>query len=357
MEVKPEQLAAQLAADPARAGPFRPAFLIAGPEPLRVLEAADAVRAAARRHGIAEREVFEAEGPQREPDWDALESTFRAPSLFASRRLVEVRLPTGKPGKEGAEVISDFCAQPPADVTLMVTAGEWSKQHGGKWSEAIGRIGVIALAWAVKPHELADWIERRLQARGLKADRSAVQMLADRVEGNLLAAAQEIDKLALLSDGKPIDAERMESLVAHAARYDVFRVVDAALNGQAALVSRTLAGMRAEGEAVPALLGMVVLELQRGAALARITERGGNLAAEFKAQRIWDAKQPMYRRALQRHAAPRWDAFVAQAGRVDRIAKGRGQPGQDPADAWLALERLLLAVAEPRAARLLSSTR
>ena len=354
MEIKPEQLAAQLGSDPATATPFRPAFLIAGPEPLRVLEAADAVRAAARRHGIAEREVFEAQGNQREPDWQALESTFRAPSLFASRRLVEVRLPTGKPGKEGAEVISGFCADPPTDVTLLVTAGEWSKQHGGKWSEAIGRIGLVSIAWAVKPHELPDWIERRMQARGLKADRGAVQMLADRVEGNLLAAAQEIDKLALLSDGKSIDAERMQLLVADAARYDVFRVVDAALNGQAAQVPRMLAGMRAEGAAVPALLGMVVLELQRGAALARITERGGNLAAEFKAQRIWDAKQPMYRRALQRNSAPRWDEFVAQAGRVDRIAKGRGQVGQDPADAWLALERLLLAVAEPRAARLLS---
>lgn len=354
MEVKPEQLAAQLGTDPAGSAPFRPAFLIAGPEPLRVLEAADAVRAAARRHGIAEREVFEAEGSQREPDWQGLESTFRAPSLFASRRLVEIRLPTGKPGKEGAEVISGFCADPPADITLLVTAGEWSKQHGGKWSEAIGRIGLVAIAWTIKPHELPDWIERRLQARGLKADRGAVQVLADRVEGNLLAASQEIDKLALLSDGKALDAERMQVLVADAARYDVFRVMDAALNGQVAQVPRMLAGMRAEGEAVPALLGMVVMELQRGAALARITERGGNLAAEFKAQRIWDAKQPMYRRALQRHSAPRWDAFVAQAGRVDRIAKGRGLPGEDPADAWLALERLLLAVAEPRAARLLS---
>ena len=135
-----------------------------------------------------------------------LSASFRAPSLFSSRRLVEVRLPSGKPGKEGAEVISDFCADPPQDVTLLITAGEWSKQHGGKWSEAIGRIGQVAIAWAVKPHELADWIERRLRARGLRADRDAVQNLADRVEGNLLAAAQEIDKLALLSDGETLDS-------------------------------------------------------------------------------------------------------------------------------------------------------
>lgn len=345
MELKPEQLAAQVASEP-----LRPAYLIAGPEPLRVLEAADAVRAAARQQGIAEREVFEAEGNQREPDWNALEASFRAPSLFASRRLVELRLPTGKPGKDGAEVISGFCADPPQDVCLLVSCGEWSKQHGGKWSEAIARVGRVAIAWQIKPHELPEWIERRLRARGLRADRDAVQSLADRVEGNLLAAAQEVDKLALLSDGEPIDLARMESLVADAARYDVFRVVDAAMNGQGAQVSRMLAGLRAEGEAVPALLGMVVIELQRGAALARVNARGGNLSAEFKAQRVWDSKQPMYRRALQRHDARRWDTFVAQAGRVDRMAKGR-----EAGDAWIALERLLLAVAEPRAARLLAS--
>ena len=352
MELKPEQLAGHLAS-----GPLRPAYLIAGPEPLRVLEAADAVRAAARAQGIDEREVFEAEG-QREPDWNGLQASFRAPSLFASRRLIELRLPSGKPGKEGAAVIADFCADPPADVVLMVVAGDWSmKQHGGKWSEAIGRVGAACIAWAVKPHELAGWIERRLRSHGIAADADAVQVLADRVEGNLMAAAQEVDKLVLLSDGQPLDAVRMQALVADAARFDVFRLLDAAMNGQGAQVSRMLAGLRAEGTAVPALLGMVVMELQRGAALAQVAARGGNLSGEFKAQRIWESKQAMYRRALQRHDARSWEAFVAQAGRVDRIAKGRGRPGEDPADAWLALERLLLAVAEPRATRLLSSGR
>ncbi|ALN85084.1 DNA polymerase III subunit delta [Lysobacter capsici] len=344
MELTPERLLGQLDNEA-----LRPVYLIAGPEPLRVLEAADAVRAAARKQGIAEREIFEAEGNQREPDWNAMSASFRAPSLFASRRLLELRLPSGKPGKEGAEVISDFCADPPHDVSLLITAGDWSKQHGGKWSEAVGRIGHIAVAWAIKPHELPDWIERRLRARGLRADRDAVQSLADRVEGNLLAAAQEVDKLALLSDGETLDLERMQALVADAARFDVFRVLDAAMNGQGAQVSRMLAGLRAEGEAVPALLGMVVMELQRTAALARVSARGGNIASEFKAQRIWDSKQPMYRRALQRHDARRWELLLAQAGRVDRMAKGR-----EAGDAWVALERLLLAVAEPRALRLLS---
>jgi DNA polymerase-3 subunit delta len=349
MESSPEQLAARVAREP-----LAPAYLIAGQEPLRVLEAADAIRAAARAQGIAEREVFMAEGNQREPDWDGLSASFRAPSLFATRRLLELRLPTGKPGTEGSKVIVDFCDDPPADICLLVTCGEWSNKHGGKWSEAIGRIGAIAVAWAIKPHELPDWIDRRLRARGLVADRAAVQRLAERVEGNLLAAAQEIDKLALLADGQPLDVERMDALVADAARFDVFRLVDAALNGQGAQVSRMLHGLRAEGEAVPALLGMVVVELQRAAALARVRARGGNLNAEFKAQRIWDSKQATYMRALGRHPASRWERFVAEVGRVDRIAKGRGRPGIEPDDAWLQLERLLLAVAEPRASALLA---
>ena len=345
MELKPEQLAAQV-----HAGPLRPAYLIAGPEPLRVLEAADAVRAAARAQGINEREIFEAEGNQREPDWAAMEASFNAPSLFASTRLFEVRLPTGKPGTEGARAISEFCANPPGDITLLVTAGDWSRQHGGKWSDAIARIGSVAIAWPVKPHELPGWIESRLRSRGLKADRDAVQLLADRVEGNLLAAAQEIDKLALLAEGRTLDAATMEALVSDSSRYDVFRLVDAAMNGQGAQVSRMIRGLRGEGEAVPALLGMVIRELQTASALAR----AGNLANAFKAQRVWDSKQPMYRRALQRHDAKRWDGFLAQAGRVDSIAKGRPRRGLEPEDAWIALERLLLAVAEPRASRLLA---
>ena len=174
MELRPEQLASQ-----AGAQPLAPVYLIAGPELLRVLEAADAVRAKARAEGIGEREVFDADG--RDFDWGQLASSFNAPSLFSARRLVELRLPGGKPGKEGAEVISAFCAQPPADVVLLITAGEWSKSHHGKWADAVARAGVLSVAWAIKPHELGDWIERRLRSRGLRAEPAAVQRLSERV--------------------------------------------------------------------------------------------------------------------------------------------------------------------------------
>ena len=342
MELTPERLVA-LPDDAA----LHPVYLIAGPEMLRVLEAADAVRRQARAQGIGEREVFDADG--RDFDWATLEATFNAPSLFSARRLVEVRLPTGKPGKDGAEAIAAFCANPPPDVVLLITAGEWSKAHHGKWTDAISKIGAIAIAWAIKPHELAGWVESRLRAKGLRADRDAVQILVERVEGNLLAAAQEIDKLALLADGDTLDAEKMETLVADAARYDVFRLTDAVLGGQGQQVSRMLVGLRAEGDVVAGLMPMVVKELLRTAALARAQARGANLASEMKAQGIWETKQAPFKRALQRHPNPaRWDRFAAEASRIDRIAKGRAD-----GDAWVAMERLLLAIAEARAVRLL----
>ena len=347
MELTPDRLARQLASEP-----LRPAWLVAGTEALLVLEAADEIRKAARAQGIDAREVHDMDG--RDPDWDGLSASIHAPSLFASRRLVEVRLPTGKPGTAGSKVICETCAELPADVMLLVIANDWSRSHAGKWSDAIGRIGHSCVAWPIKPHELNGWIERRLRSRGLKATQDAVARLAQRVEGNLLAAAQEIDKLALLAGadgGDTLDVGAMDSLVSDSARFDVFRLVDAALNGQPAQVSRMLAGLRAEGEAVPALLGMVAKEMTTLAALSRAR----NLAAEFKAQRVWDSKQAVYTRALKRHSPARWQRFVADVGQVDRIAKGRVRLGEASTDPWLQLERVLLAVADKGALGLLAS--
>jgi len=344
VEKKPEILAGQPADSP-----LHPVYLIAGAETLLVQEAADAVRAQAKAQGIGEREVFDADG--RDFDWDTLESSFNAPSLFSPRRLIEVRLPSGKPGKQGGEAITAFCANPPPDVILLITADQWSKAHQGKWFDAVNRCGVVSIAWPVKPHELTGWLGNRLRTRGVRADADAVRILADRVEGNLLAAAQEVDKLVLLAEGASLDAAKMQSLVANAARYDVFRLAEAALSGQTQHVSRMIAGLRAEGDAVAGLMPMLVKDLLRTAALARVQAAGGNIGAEMKSQGIWEAKQAPYKRAIQRHGESAcWERFVAEASRVDRMAKGRAA-----GDAWVAMERLLLAVAEPRALRLLSA--
>jgi DNA polymerase-3 subunit delta len=347
MELRADRFERQLASEP-----LRPAYLIAGPEPLRVQEAADAVRAKARTEGYSEREVFDVDA---QFDWNTLGQGMAALSLFASRRLFDLRLPTGKPGKEGSEAIREFCTNPPPDTVLLVTGLDWSKAHAGKWSEAIAQVGHTLPLWPIKAHELPDWLERRLRSRGLHATPGAIRRLQDRIEGNLLAAAQEIDKLALLAGATPgaapvtVDEATMEARVADSARFDVFGLADAMVAGEALRATRLLAGLRAEGEQAAGLLPIVSRELLALAGFARVQAAGGNVANAMREARVWESRQAGYRRALERHPPDRWDAFVAECGRIDRSAKGRGDD-----DAWRALERLLVAVAEPRAVRLLA---
>src|SRR5690606_9102359 len=237
------------------------------------------------------------------------------------------------------------------DTVLLITCQDWSKAHAGKWSEAIARVGHFVPVWPLKSHELGDWLQRRLRSRGLTATPDAVQRLADRVEGNLLAAAQEVDKLALLAGDsrEVIDERRMERLVADSSRFDVFTLVDAALAGEPARAVRMLAALRAEGEHVAGLMPMLAKEVLALCTLSRAAE-SGRLMAAMREARIWDSKQATYRRAAERHPPSRWEAFAAECGRIDRSAKGRGD-----GDPWLQLERLLLAIADGRARRLLAS--
>jgi len=340
MEIKPAQFERQLAG-----ATLRPAYLIAGAETLIVQELADAVRAKARSEGYGEREVFEA---GRDFDWNELAMGLAALSLFSPRRLFDLRIPTGNPGKEGSQAIQEYCANPPPDTVLLVTTQDWSNKLAGKWSEAISRAGAFVPVWPVRPNELPDWLEQRLRARGFSADSAALQLLAERVEGNLLAAAQEVDKIALLSGEKRISLEAMEHMVSDSARFDVFKLVEAAFTGNVARATRMLASLRAEGEQVPALVPIVSMEVLKVAALARAA-RGGNLAAAMREARVWDSKQALYKRALERHDDARWEAFAAELGRIDLMSKGRLA-----GDAWLALERLLAAIASSKARVLLA---
>ncbi len=341
MELRVDRFERQLAGEP-----LRPAYLVAGSEPLLVQECADAVRARAVAEAFSEREVFDAGTGF---DWDALSMAIASPSLFSPRRLIELRLPTGRPDKDGSAVLTGFCADPPPDTVLLVTAQDWSTKHGGKWSEAIASAGHMVVAWPIRPGDLADWLARRLRSRGLSADPAAIALLAERVEGNLLAAAQEVDKLALLAPGAQLSLEEMDRLVADSARFDVFKLAEAALAGDAARARRMLHALRAEGEQVAGLLPIVANEIVRLASLARVGERGGNLAQAMREARVWDSKQALYRRALDRHPAARWDALVAEAGQVELLSKGRGT-----GDSWLRMERLLSAVADARARALLA---
>lgn len=316
---------------------LKPAYLLAGEEHLLLLEAADGLRARARELGFVEREVLDADANF---NWNALATAAASMSLFASRRLIDLRLPTGKPGKEGSAAIIEFCNRPPPDTVLLITCTQWSKAQEGAWVAAIEKIGVFVPVWPMKPDELVEWIAHRTGSRGLKPDCAAIEALTERVEGNSLAAAQEIDKLALLHGSKPLDAATLEDLVADSARYDVFKLIDAAFAGDAARSLRILAGLRAEGEQVPAIMGWILNQLQL---VNRLAAPIGNPAAAFRAERIWPAREALYRRVLARANRAHWEACLLQAGNIDRISKGRGF-----GDAWRELERLLVAMAIPR---------
>ncbi|OOG52628.1 DNA polymerase III subunit delta [Rhodanobacter sp. B05] len=316
-------------------------YLLAGDE-LLVLEAADALRAQARKLGYGEREVLEA---GQHFDWDDLARAGASMSLFASRRLIDLRLPTGRPGIDGAKAINAFCADPPPDVSLLITALEWSSKHDGAWSKKLDASGSMVVFNAPKPHEWIAWIGARLASRGLTATPDAVALLAERVEGNLLAAAQEVDKLLVLHGEGRIDATEMENLVADSARYDVFKLADAAFAGDGARALRVLAGLRAEGDELIALMGWLVNQLQLALRLANAQ----NFAAQAKVERLWQSREQMFRQALRRAPREHWLQCLARAARIDRMAKGR-----ETGDAWLEAERLIAAIAEPRAARALA---
>ena len=316
---------------------LRPVYLLAGEE-LLVLEAADALRAQARKLGYAEREVLEVGNHF---DWDDLARAAAGMSLFATRRLLDLRLPTGRPGTEGAKAINEFCANPPPDVTLLITAMDWSNKHEGAWTKNLDAAGALVVFNAPRPNEWAAWIGARLTSRGLSATPDAAALLAERVEGNLLAAAQEIDKLVVLHGQGKIDAQEMENLVADSARYDAFKLTDAAFAGEGGRALHILAGLHAEGEELIGLMGWLVNQLQLALRLANARD----FAAQARAERLWPAREQLFRKALRRAPREHWLQCLARAARIDRMAKGREQ-----GDAWLEAERLIAAIAEPRAA-------
>lgn len=336
MPLSPGQWQKALAADH-----LQPVYLLAG-EQLLVLEAADALRAQARTLGYSERDVLEV---GQHFDWNDLARSAAGMSLFATRRLIDLRLPTGRPGIEGAKALTAFCADPPPDVTLLVTAMEWSNKHDGAWSRKLDASGTMVVFNAPRPNEWGSWIGARLASRGLSATPDAVALLAERVEGNLLAAAQEVDKLAVLHGEGRIGATEMEDLVADSARYDVFKLTDAAFTGDGARALRILAGLRSEGDELLALMGWLVNQLQLALRLANASD----LAAQFRAEHLWQARETLFRQALRRAPREHWLQCLARASRIDRMVKGREQGSP-----WQEAERLIAAIAEPRAARALA---
>ena len=332
-------------------GGLAPVYLLAGEEPLQLQEAADALRARAREQGYAEREVLDVEAHF---DWDRLARSGASLSLFAARRLIEVRLPTGKPDRDGAAAITEWCKAPAPDTVLLVSAMQWGKKHEGAWVKAVERAGVYVWLRAPRLDQLPDWIRARMRARGFAPSDNAVALLAARAEGNLLAIAQEIDKLAAQREGGAVSAEELESLGADNAVYDVFKLTDAAFGGDAPRALRILNGLRAEGEELVPMLGWLLNQLDLALRLASAPDFASAVRNE---RNLWGDRPRMFADALKRagRGNAHWRRCLAECARIDRMIKGREQDasGKAMGDPWVEMERLLVAIAQPRAANVL----
>jgi DNA polymerase-3 subunit delta len=314
MQLGPDELERHLG------GELASVYLVTGDEPLQHAEATDAIRARARERGFGAREVFDAGG---DIDWSELTAAGESLSLFAERRLIELRLPTGKPGKDGAAVLTQWAQRPPPDTLLLVTAPKIeAQQRKGGWFKALKRSGVVVAVWPVPGERLPQWLRGRMRTRGLEPTREAVELLAARVEGNLLAAAQEIDKLALLGGTGVVDVDQVAEAVADAARWSVFDLADAVLDGRPDRVGRILAGLRAEGTQPPVVVWALQREIAQMAAIAARRTEGQRLAAAMDQVGVWRRRQARVRAAADRFDAHGWQRLLAGCARLERLAKG-----------------------------------
>lgn len=327
MQIKGEQLAAHLERE------LKPVYVVYGDEPLLVIEAADTIRAAARRKGFDEREVLTAISGF---NWNDLHHATGNMSLFGGRKLIDLRIPTGKPGREGGKALQDYCARPSPDALLLVTLPglDWTEEKAA-WLKALTDAGVAVKLIPPNLAELPAWIAGRLRRQQQKAGNDALRFIAERVEGNLLAAHQEIQKLGLLYPEGELSLQQIQEAVLNVARYDLDGLREALLSGDVARLTRTLDGLQQEGEAPPLVLWAMTEEVRALAQVKVGQKQGQPVDALLKDARVWGARQALFKRALPRIDEAAASAALADAARIDRMIKGIG--GGDIWDEFLRL--------------------
>jgi DNA polymerase-3 subunit delta len=315
-----------------------PCYLVTGDEHLLVQEALDAIRARAREQGFGSRELFvQTTGF----DWDELRRAGGNLSLFAEKRIIELRLPTGKPGVKGSAAIAEFTADAGEDLMFIVSAPKLDRNsQNAKWVKALDATGGVTQIWPVGVRELPAWINDRMRRLGLQPDRDAVRLIADRVEGNLLAAQQEIEKLRLLHGEGPLTAEDADAAVADSSRFDVYKLVDAAVGGNAARAIRILGGVRTEGVEPVIVMWALTRELRMLAGLSDNLRAGMDLGSSMRKAGVWQNREALVRACIGRHQAATFYALLQLARRADAAAKG-----QLRADPWQLATQIVLELA------------
>lgn len=323
MLLKAEQLPAHLERD------LRPLYLLYGDEPLLVIEAADAIRKKARSSGYSEREVLTVL-PQF--DWGTLLAAGSNMSLFGDKKLIDLRIPSGKPGKDGSAALQQWSKHPSLDNLLLITLPEldWREEKAA-WFTALANAGVVIKLNAPPLAELPGWIAGRLRRQQQSADDESLKFIAERVEGNLLAAHQEIQKLALLYPAGKLTAGQIRDAVLNVARYDIDGLRETLLSGDMARLVRTLDGLMQEGEAPPLVLWAMSEEIRALTVIRSGLDAGRPLEMLLKDAKVWGPRAILVKKALQRLSTAKLEAALQHAGKIDRLIKGigRGNPWEE----------------------------
>ncbi len=329
MQINPDQLINHL-----KRG-LAPIYLVYGEETLLVEEGCRAIRDAAHAAGFQERQVLTVESGF---DWNALFASMQTLSLFSERRVIELRLPTGKPGEAGAKILTEIAANPPADTVLVVSCGKLEKQtREAKWVKALEGAGVAVAVYPLEAAQWPMWIRRRMEQKGLKPGPGVVDLLAHLMEGNLLACAQEIDKLAMLFGAGEVGLDDIEGNLGDNARYNVYALVDASLRGEPAAVERILKNLRGEGVEPALILWALARETRELAQMAAMIAAGQPVMRALETRRVWAKRKPLVSAALKRLSRESTQDLLRRAARADRVLKGRGR-----GEVWQELQCLAL---------------
>jgi DNA polymerase-3 subunit delta len=336
MQLRPEAL------EPHLAKGLAPLYVITSDEHLLALEAADKIRRAARAAGHTERDVLTVE---RTFKWGELLAANQALSLFGDKKLIELRIPSGKPGKDGSAALQAYAKDLSPDNLTLITLPKLDWQTAkASWVASLQQAAIYIEIPNIERAQLPGWIVQRLSAQGQSADRSSLDFIADRVEGNLLAAHQEIQKLGLLHEPGKLSFEQVQDAVLNVARYDVFKLSEAMLMGDPARLARMLEGLKGEGEALPLVLWAVSEEIRTLLKLKAGMAQGRPLGALLKEYRIWGPRERMMDPALRRISLPVLEAALQEAAQVDKMVKGL-RAKAFAGDAWDAMLQLALKVA------------
>ncbi|NUU02949.1 DNA polymerase III subunit delta [Herbaspirillum robiniae] len=322
-----------------------PLYVIASDEHLLALEAADKIRRAARANGFTEREVLVVE---RSFKWGELLAANQSQSLFGDKKLIELRIPTGKPGRDGGAALQDYAASLSPDNLTIISLPklDWATQKAA-WVGALQQAAVYIDIPLVERNQLPGWIAHRLTAQQQSADRACLDFIADRVEGNLLAAHQEIQKLGLLYPAGKLSFEQVQDAVLNVARYDVFKLNEAMLSGDVARLTRMMDGLKGEGEALPLVLWAVTEEIRTLLKLKSGMAQGKPVGALLKEYRIWGPREKLMEPALRRISLAALESALQEAALVDRMVKGL-RAKAFAGDPWDALTQLGLKLARGR---------